>query len=98
MDATMNSSEPTAPFLRACRGLKTDYTPVWLMRQAGRYMAEYRAVRAQHTMLEVIRTPELAAQVTLQPIDSFGFASAIIFSDILLVLIGMGLLLEFVKG
>lgn len=99
MDATtMNAAEPTAPFLRACLGLKTDYTPVWLMRQAGRYMAEYRAVRAQHTMLEVIRTPELAAQVTLQPIDSFGFDAAIIFSDILPVLIGMGLHLEFVKG
>jgi uroporphyrinogen decarboxylase len=99
MDATTtNSFEPTAPFLRACRGLKTDYTPVWLMRQAGRYMAEYRAVRAQHTMLEVIRTPELAAQVTLQPIDSFGFDAAIIFSDILPPLIGMGLHLEFVKG
>lgn len=68
------------------------------MRQAGRYMAEYRAVRAQHTMLEVIGTPELAAQVTLQPIDSFGFDAAIIFSDILPPLIGMGLHLEFVKG
>lgn len=90
--------EPTSPFLRACRGLTTDYTPVWLMRQAGRYMAEYRAIRAQHTMLEVIRTPELAAQVTLQPIDSFGFDAAIIFSDILPPLIGMGLNLEFVKG
>jgi len=90
--------EPTAPFLRACRGLPTSHTPIWLMRQAGRYMAEYRAIRAKHTMLEVINTPELAAEVTLQPIDTFGFDAAIIFSDILPPLIGMGLNLEFVKG
>jgi len=93
-----STAEPTAPFLRACRGLATTYTPVWLMRQAGRYMPEYRAIRAQHTMLDVIRTPELAAQVTLQPIDIFGFDAAIIFSDILPPLISMGLDLEFVKG
>jgi uroporphyrinogen decarboxylase len=68
------------------------------MRQAGRYMADYRAIRAKHTMLEVIGTPELAAQVTLQPIDAFGFDAAIIFSDILPVLISMGLNLEFLKG
>jgi len=92
------AQEPTAPFLRACRGLPTTYTPVWLMRQAGRYMAEYRAIRAQHTMLEVIQTPELAAQVTLQPIDMFGFDAAIIFSDILPPLMGMGLHLDFIKG
>ncbi|MEZ4866452.1 MAG: uroporphyrinogen decarboxylase [Caldilineaceae bacterium] len=98
MTNTTTLSEATAPFLRACRGLATAYTPVWLMRQAGRYMAEYRAIRAQHTMLEVIGTPELAAQVTLQPIDAFGFDAAIIFSDILPPLIGMGLKLEFIKG
>ena len=92
------TSEPTALFLRACRGLPTERTPVWLMRQAGRYMAEYRALRERHSMLEIIRTPELSAQVTLQPIDRFGFDAAIIFSDILPPLIGMGLKLEFVKG
>ncbi|MEZ4716336.1 MAG: uroporphyrinogen decarboxylase family protein [Caldilineaceae bacterium] len=53
--------EPTATFLRACRRLETDHTPVWFMRQAGRYMAEYRAIRAEHSMLETINTPELAA-------------------------------------
>jgi uroporphyrinogen decarboxylase len=68
------------------------------MRQAGRYMAEYRAIRAKHSMLDVINTPELAAQVTLQPIDTFGFDAAIIFADILPPLIGMGLELEFAKG
>lgn len=90
--------EPQAPFLRACRGLPTPYTPIWLMRQAGRYMPEYRAIRARHSMLEIIRTPELAAEVTLQPIRKFGFDAAIIFADILPPLIGMGLQLEFVKG
>lgn len=92
------TTEPTAPFLRACRRLPAPHTPIWLMRQAGRYMAEYRAIRAQHTMLEVIQTPELAAAVTLQPIDAFNLDAAIIFADILPPLIGMGLQLEFVKG
>ncbi|MDI9548328.1 MAG: uroporphyrinogen decarboxylase [Chloroflexota bacterium] len=91
-------SEPSAPFLRACRGLPVERTPIWLMRQAGRYMAEYQAVRAKHSMLDVIRTPELAAEVTLQPVDRFGFDAAIIFADILPPLIGMGLKLDFVKG
>ncbi|MBK6710644.1 MAG: uroporphyrinogen decarboxylase [Chloroflexi bacterium] len=91
-------TEPTSPFLRACRGLPTDRTPIWLMRQAGRYMPEYRALRAQHSMLECIHTPELAAEITLQPINAFGFDAAIIFSDILPPLAGMGLNLEFVKG
>lgn len=68
------------------------------MRQAGRYMPEYRAIRAQHSMLEVIGTPELAAEVTMQPIDAFGMDAAIIFSDILPPLIGMGFHLEFAKG
>jgi uroporphyrinogen decarboxylase len=90
--------EPTAPFLRACRGLTTPYTPIWFMRQAGRYMEEYRAIRTNHSILEVIRTPELAAEVTLQPIDRFHFDAAIIFADILPPLIGMGLKLDFVKG
>ena len=91
-------SEPTSPFLRACQGLPVERTPVWLLRQAGRYQAEYRALREKHPMLEVIRTPELAAQVTLMPIESFGLDAAIIFSDILPPLVGMGLDLDFVKG
>jgi len=90
--------QETSTFLKACRGEKTDYTPIWLMRQAGRYMAEYRAIRAKNAMLDVIRTPELAAEVTLQPINAFGFDAAIIFADILPPLIGMGLELEFVTG
>lgn len=90
--------EPTTPFLRACRGLLAEHTPIWLMRQAGRYMKEYRALRAKHSMLEMIETPDLAAEVTLQPIDKFGFDAAVIFSDILPPLMGMGLEIEFVDG
>ncbi|HET6622926.1 MAG TPA: uroporphyrinogen decarboxylase [Gaiellaceae bacterium] len=94
----VTESEPTAHFLRACRGLPVERTPVWLLRQAGRYMPEYRALRERHSLLEVVRTPELAAQVTLQPVDAFGLDAAIVFSDILPPLVGMGLDLEFVKG
>ncbi len=93
-----SDDQMTGRFLRACRGLPVDRTPVWLMRQAGRYMEAYRAIRARHSMLEVIRTPELAAEITLQPIDAFDLDAAIIFADILPPLIGMGLDLEFVKG
>lgn len=85
-------------FLKACRREPVDATPLWLMRQAGRYMAEYRAIRAKHSMLDVIRTPELACEVTLQPINAFDLDAAIIFADILPLLIGMGLELDFVKG
>lgn len=95
---TGRGPEPTAAFLRACRGLPTDRTPVWFMRQAGRYMAEYRALRSRYSMLDLIRTPELAAEVTLQPLAAFDFDAAIIFADILPPLIGMGLKLDFVKG
>jgi uroporphyrinogen decarboxylase len=91
-------TEPEQPFLRACRGLPADRTPVWLLRQAGRYMPEYRALRERHSMLELIRTPELAAEVTLMPVNAFGMDAAIVFSDILPPLVGMGLDLDFVKG
>ena len=90
--------EPILPFLRACRGLPVAYTPVWFMRQAGRYMAEYRAIRQQHTLLEICARPELAAEVTLQPIRTFGFDAAILFADILLPLVPMGIDLEFSAG
>jgi uroporphyrinogen decarboxylase len=85
-------------FLNACRREPVDCTPVWFMRQAGRYMAEYRALRAKHSILELCKTPELAAQVTLQPIDRFPLDAAIIFADILLPLEPMGLSLEFAEG
>jgi uroporphyrinogen decarboxylase len=92
----MAESEPL--FLRACCGEPVERTPVWLLRQAGRYQPAYRAIRERHSMLEVINTPELAAQVTLLPVDSFGVDAAIVFSDILPPLVGMGLELDFVKG
>ena len=85
-------------FLEACRRQPVDMTPVWLMRQAGRYMPEYRALRARHSMLDVIRTPALACEITLQPVNAFALDAAIIFADILPILIGMGLDLAFVKG
>ncbi len=96
--AATTDVEPASVFLRACHRLPVERTPVWLLRQAGRYQPEYRALREKHSMLELIRTPELAAQVTLQPIESFGLDAAIIFSDILPPLVGMGLDLDFVKG
>jgi uroporphyrinogen decarboxylase len=85
-------------FLKACRREPVDCTPVWFMRQAGRYMSEYQAVRAKHSILDVCKTPELAAQVTLQPIDRFALDAAIIFADILLPLEPMGIELEFVEA
>src|SRR5919206_1294492 len=90
--------DPEPRFLRACRREPTDRTPVWFMRQAGRYMAEYRAVRARHTLLEICAQPELAAEVTLQPVSRLDIDAAIIFADILLPLVPMGIDLEFAAG
>lgn len=84
-------------FLRACRLEKTERTPVWMMRQAGRYMAEYRALREKHTLLEICKNAELATEVTLQPLR-LGMDAAILFADILLPLEPMGAPFEFAKG
>lgn len=85
-------------FLRACHREAVDAVPVWLMRQAGRYMAEYRALREKYSILELIKTPDLATEVTLQPISAFNLDAAIIFADILPILEGMGLEIEFIQG
>ncbi len=82
-------------FLKACRGEKTDYTPVWLMRQAGRYLPEYQKVRSKVDFLTLCKTPELAAEVTMQPVDILKVDAAILFSDILIPVEPMGMKLEF---
>ncbi|MDR3620889.1 MAG: uroporphyrinogen decarboxylase [Paludisphaera borealis] len=87
-----------SPFLKACRREPTDVTPVWLMRQAGRYMAEYRAVRATTSFLELCKQPELATEVTVTAAEVLGVDAAILFADILLILEPLGFDLEFAKG
>src|SRR3984885_15643521 len=85
-------------FLRACRREPVDVTPIWFMRQAGRYMAEYRALRAKYTLLEICKNAELATEVPLQPVRAHGVDAAILFADILLPLEPMGAPFEFAKG
>ena len=94
MTAELNNSR----FLRAARGEQTDVTPVWIMRQAGRYLPEYMAVRSKVTFLELCKTPELAAEVTLTAREVLGVDAAILFADLLPILQPMGFDLEYVKG
>ena len=82
-------------FLKACKGEEVDYTPIWIMRQAGRYLPEYHTVRSKGSFLDLCKTPERAAEVTIQPIDILGVDAAILFSDILVPLEKMGAPLEF---
>lgn len=85
-------------FLRACRREPVESTPVWFMRQAGRYMAEYRAIRERYSLVEICRTPELATAVTLQPVERIEVDAAILFSDLLVPLEPLGLPFDFVRG
>ncbi|MEX1041420.1 MAG: uroporphyrinogen decarboxylase [Pirellulaceae bacterium] len=87
-----------SPFMKACRREPTDVTPIWLMRQAGRYMAEYREVRAKMTFLELCKNPQLCSEVMCTAVQKLGVDAAIIFSDLLPILEPMGLDLEFAKG
>src|SRR6185295_11874940 len=86
------------PFLAACRREPVPYTPVWLMRQAGRYMPEYRAVREKLGFLTLCKTPDAAAEVTVTAATRLGVDAAIVFADILLVLEPLGVGLEFAAG
>ena len=97
-DKLRKESIRNSVFMKACRREKTDYTPVWLMRQAGRFMREYRELRSRVSFLELCKTPELAAEVTLSAVDRLGVDAAIIFSDILVILEPLGVGLEFSKG
>jgi uroporphyrinogen decarboxylase len=99
--AGLNVGKPAwydSPFMKACRREPCDRQPVWLMRQAGRYMAEYRAVRSQSTFLELCKNPERCADVMLTAVDRLGVDAAIIFSDLLPMLEPMGIELEFAHG
>jgi uroporphyrinogen decarboxylase len=103
--ALRGSSSPLAgaaladhPIMRACRLERAPFTPVWLMRQAGRYLPEYRRVRDRHGFLEMCRRPELAAEVTVTAVERLGVDAAIIFADILLPLVPMGVGLHYEKG
>jgi uroporphyrinogen decarboxylase len=93
-----NTTIKNQPFLTACHREKTPYTPVWLMRQAGRYMEEYRKLRAEYGFLELCKRPDLAAEITVTPVERLGVDGAILFADILLVLEPLGVGLEYAAG
>ncbi|MEZ6065885.1 MAG: uroporphyrinogen decarboxylase family protein [Planctomycetaceae bacterium] len=98
MQTTMSDELQNSRFLRAARCEPTDVTPVWIMRQAGRYLPEYMAVRSKVTFIELCKTPELAAEVTLTAREVLGVDAAILFADLLPILEPMGLDLEYQKG
>ena len=91
-------SAPNSLFVRACKSQPVDRTPIWFMRQAGRYMPEYRAVRKQYSLLEICKKPEIAADVTITAAEILGVDAAIIFADLLLPLEVMGLPFHFSTG
>src|SRR5205823_2053253 len=91
-------SAPESRLVRACKALPVDRTPVWLMRQAGRYMPEYRTIRKQYSLIEICKNPQLAAEVTITAAEILGVDAAIIFADLLLPLEVMGLPFHFSTG
>src|SRR5213082_1456654 len=91
-------SAPESRFVKACKAQPVDRTPVWFMRQAGRYMPEYRAVRKQYSLIEICKKPEVAAEVTITAAEGLGVDAAIIFADLLLPLEVMGLPFHFSTG
>src|SRR5205807_4250251 len=91
-------SAPESRFVKACKSQPVDRTPVWFMRQAGRYMAEYRAVRKQYSLIEICKKPEVAAEVTITAAEKLDVDAAIIFADLLLPLEVMGLPFRFAAG
>ena len=95
---TSDAPAATSRFVRACLRQPVDRTPIWLLRQAGRYMPEYMAVRKHHSLLEICRTPDIAAEVTITAAERLGVDAAIIFADLLLPFTPMGLDFEFVNG
>ena len=86
------------PFINACFGKKTKYTPVWYMRQAGRYLPEYKKLKGEKNILDIIRTPEVAAQISLQPVDILGVDAAVLYADIMIPLLGVGVDLKIVEN
>src|SRR6202158_5589331 len=94
----MFMSAPESRFVKACKTQPVDRTPVWFMRQAGRYIAEYRAVRKQYSLIEICKKPEVAAEVTITAAEALGVDAAIIFADLLLPLEVMGLPFHFSAG
>ena len=87
-----------SPFMRACRHLPNEHTPIWLMRQAGRFLPSYRAIREKASFLQMCKTPELATEITLMPIEQLGVDAAILFADILLIAEPLAVGLEFIEG
>ena len=85
-------------FLRACRKEEVDQVPVWFMRQAGRYQPEYRAIRKENSLMDIVSKPELCAQVTILPVEQLGVDAALLFSDIMTPVEPMGVPFEIKKG
>src|SRR5579871_4965861 len=95
---SVETTPTSSRFVRACLRRPVDRTPIWLLRQAGRYMPEYMAVRKHHSLLDICRTPDIAAEVTITAAEILGVDAAIIFADLLLPFTPMGLDFEFVNG